>query len=211
MSLAAKLAQGIAQLGLTLPPQAERRLLDYLALLGKWNKVYNLTAVREAPRMVSHHLLDCLAVVPHVAAATLLDVGSGAGLPGIPLALALPRTQVTLLDSSHKKAAFLRQAAIELKLDNVEVVCERMEAWRPAHAYGLVISRAFSELSEFVALAGRFVADGGMLAAMKGAYPYEELEPLPAGYRLQRVVPLVVPGVRGARHLVLIEPARTGS
>ncbi len=208
MSLAAKLAQGIAQLELTLPPQTERRLLDYLALLGKWNKVYNLTAVRETPRMVSYHLLDCLAVAPHVPAETLLDVGSGAGLPGIPLALALPRAQVTLLDSSHKKAAFLRQAAIELKLDNVEVVCERAEAWQPARRYELVISRAFSEVSEFAALAGRFVARGGTLAAMKGVYPHEELEQLPAAYRLKQVVPLEVPGVRGARHLVLIEPAR---
>ena len=208
MSLAAKLAQGVAQLDLTLPPQAERRLLDYLALLGKWNKVYNLTAVREAPRMVSHHLLDCLAVARHVPAATILDVGSGAGLPGIPLALALPRAQVTLLDASHKKAAFLRQAAIELKLDNVEVACERVEAWRPARRYELVISRAFSDLPEFAALAGRLVAGGGVLAAMKGVYPHEELEQLPAGYRLQRVVPLEVPGVRGARHLVLVEPAQ---
>ena len=208
MSLAAKLAQGVAQLDLTLPPQAERRLLDYLALLGKWNKVYNLTAVREAPRMVSHHLLDCLAVARHVPAATILDVGSGAGLPGIPLALALPRAQVTLLDASHKKAAFLRQAAIELKLVNVEVACERVEAWRPARRYELVISRAFSDLPEFAALAGRLVAGGGVLAAMKGVYPHEELEQLPAGYRLQRVVPLEVPGVRGARHLVLVEPAQ---
>ena len=208
MSLAAKLAQGVAQLDLTLPPQAERRLLDYLALLGKWNKVYNLTAVRETPRMVSHHLLDCLAVARHVPAATILDVGSGAGLPGIPLALALPRAQVTLLDASHKKAAFLRQAAIELKLVNVEVACERVEAWRPARRYELVISRAFSDLPEFAALAGCLVADGGVLAAMKGVYPHEELEQLPAGYRLQRVVPLEVPGVRGARHLVLVEPAQ---
>jgi 16S rRNA (guanine527-N7)-methyltransferase len=208
MSLAAKLAQGIAQLELTLPPQAEQRLLDYLALLGKWNKVYNLTAVRETPRMVSHHLLDCLAVTPHVRVATILDVGSGAGLPGIPLALAAPHAQVTLLDSSHKKAAFLRQAAIELKLDNVEVVCERVEAWQPARPYELVISRAFSDLPEFAALAGRLVADGGVLAAMKGVYPYEELEQLPAGYRLKQAVPLAVPGVRGARHLVLLEPAR---
>ena len=211
MNLAAKLAQGIAQLELTLPAQAERRLLDYLALLGKWNKVYNLTAVRETPRMVSHHLLDCLAVARHVPAATILDVGSGAGLPGIPLALAAPRAQVTLLDSSHKKTAFLRQAAIELKLDNVEVVCERVEAWQPVRPYELVISRAFSDLSEFTALSGHLVASGGLLAAMKGVYPHEELEQLPAGYRLKRVVSLDVPGVRGARHLVLIEPAQAGN
>lgn len=207
MSLAAELAQGVAQLGLTLPPQTQQRLLDYLVLLRKWNRVYNLTAVREAPRMVSHHLLDCLALVPHVSAATILDVGSGAGLPGIPLALALPRVQVTLLESNHKKAAFLRQAAIELKLANAEVVCERVEAWRPARQFELVVSRAFSDLPEFAALAGRLVDAGGELAAMKGVYPYEELAELPAAFKLKRVVPLTVPGLRAQRHLVLLDPA----
>lgn len=206
MSLAAKLAQGIVQLGLALPPPTQQRLLDYLALLQKWNKVYNLTAVREAQKMVGHHLLDCLAVVPHVSAATILDVGSGAGLPGIPLALALPRAQVTLLDSGRKKAAFLRQAVIELKLANGEVVCERVEDWRPSRRFELVISRAFSDLPEFAALAGHLVAPGGVLAAMKGVYPHAELAQLPAEYRLKQALPLPVPGVRGERHLVLIEP-----
>lgn len=206
MSLAAKLAQGIVQLGLALPPPPQQRLLDYVALLQKWNKVYNLTAVREAQKMVGHHLLDCLAVVPHVSAATILDVGSGAGLPGIPLALALPRAQVTLLDSGRKKAAFLRQAVIELKLANAEVVCERVEDWRPSRRFELVISRAFSDLPEFAALAGHLVAHGGVLAAMKGVYPHAELAQLPAEYRLKQALPLHVPGVRGERHLVLIEP-----
>lgn len=206
MSLAAKLAQGIVQLGLALPPPTQQRLLDYLALLQKWNKVYNLTAVREAQKMVGHHLLDCLAVVPHVSAATILDVGSGAGLPGIPLTLALPRAQVTLLDSGRKKAAFLRQAVIELKLANAEVVCERVEDWRPSRRFELVISRAFSDLPEFAALAGHLVAPGGVLAAMKGVYPHAELAQLPAEYRLKQALPLHVPGVRGERHLVLIEP-----
>ncbi|MBI2295459.1 MAG: 16S rRNA (guanine(527)-N(7))-methyltransferase RsmG [Betaproteobacteria bacterium] len=206
MSLAPKLAQGIVQLGLALPPPTQQRLLDYVALLQKWNKVYNLTAVREAQKMVGHHLLDCLAVAPHVSAATILDVGSGAGLPGIPLALALPRAQVTLLDSGHKKAAFLRQAVIELKLANAEVVCERIEDWRPSRRFELVISRAFSDLPEFAARAGHLVARGGVLAAMKGGYPHAELAQLPPGYRLQQALPLHVPGVRGERHLVLIEP-----
>lgn len=206
MSLAAKLAQGIVQLGLALPPPTQQRLLDYVALLQKWNKVYNLTAVREAQKMVGHHLLDCLAVVPHVSAATILDVGSGAGLPGIPLALALPRAQVTLLDSGRKKAAFLRQAVIELKLANAEVVCERVEDWRPSRRFELVISRAFSDLPEFAELAGHLVAPGGVLAAMKGVYPHAELAQLPAEYRLKQALPLPVPGVRGERHLVLIEP-----
>jgi 16S rRNA (guanine527-N7)-methyltransferase len=205
MSLAAQLAEGVAQLNLQLPPQAQAQLLDYLALLQKWNKTYNLTAVREAPRMVSHHLLDCLAIVPHVTASTVLDVGSGAGLPGIPLALAAPQTQVTLLESSHKKAAFLQQAKTELKLDNVTVACERAETWRPGRGFEMVISRAFSDLPEFIAVAGRHVAPGGLLAAMKGVYPDEEIARLPAGWRLRQAIPLTVPGLSAQRHLLLLE------
>jgi len=207
MSLAAQLAQGVAQLDLTLPPQAQPRLLDYLALLQKWNRIYNLTAVREASKLVSHHLLDCLAVVPQVTAGTtVLDVGSGAGLPGIPLALAQPRTHVTLLESSHKKAAFLQQAKFELKLDNVAVACERAQAWRPGRSFEMVISRAFSDLAEFIAAAGRHVAPGGRLAAMKGTYPHEEITRLPQGWRLHEAIPLTVPGLHAKRHVLLLEP-----
>ena len=204
MSLAAQLAQGIAQLDLQLSPQAQTRLLEYLALLQKWSRIYNLTAVREAPRMVSHHLLDCLAIVPRVTAAAVLDVGSGAGLPGIPLALALPRTHVTLLDSSQKKTAFLQQVKFELKLDNAAVVCERVESWRPGRAFDMVISRAFSDLGEFIAAAGAHVAAGGRLAAMKGVYPHEEIARLPRGWRLHETVPLTVPGLHAQRHLLLL-------
>ena len=206
MTLARQLAQGVAQLGLALPGPAQQRLLDYLALLQKWNKVYNLTAVREAPRMVSQHLLDCLAVAPHVGAAAILDVGSGAGLPGIPLALVLPDSRVTLLDANHKKAAFLKQAQIELKLGNVEVVCERVEAWCPGQRYEIVVSRAFSDLAEFVKLAGRHVAPGGRLAAMKGIFPHDEIARLPQGWRLQQGVELTVPALRAQRHLLLLAP-----
>lgn len=204
MSLAAKLAEGVAELKLDLAPHAQQRLLDYLSLLQKWNRTYNLTAVRVASKMVSHHLLDCLAVVPRASADTILDVGSGAGLPGIPLALAAPRARVTLLEASHKKAAFLQQAKLELKLENVAVVCERVEAWRPGRAFEMVISRAFSDLAEFVNLAGRHVAPGGRLAAMKGIYPHEEITQLPAGWRLDEAVPLTVPGLRAQRHLLLL-------
>lgn len=205
MSLAAQLAQGIAQLGLSLPPGTQDRLLNYLALVKKWNQVYNLTAVRDPSKMVSQHLLDCLAVVPHVSAATVLDVGSGAGLPGIPLALALPQTQVTLLDSNQKKAAFLRQAAIELGLNNAAVECVRVETWRPECLFELVISRAVSDLAEYVKLAGHLVAAGGTLAAMKGVYPTEELARLPRAFRLRAAHALSVPGLRAARHLLLFE------
>jgi 16S rRNA (guanine527-N7)-methyltransferase len=207
MSLAGQLAEGIAGLGLDLAPQVQARLLDYLTLLQKWNRTYNLTAVRESAKMVSHHLLDCLAVAPHARGETVLDVGSGAGLPGIPLALAHPRTQVTLLESSHKKTAFLQQAKLELKLDNVAVVCERVETWQAGRTFDVVISRAFSDLAEFVKLAGRHVAPGGRLAAMKGIYPHEELTQLPAGWRLDQALPLAVPGLRAHRHLLLISQA----
>jgi len=204
MTLVRQLAQGVMQLGLALPERAQAGLLDYLALLQKWNKAYNLTAVREAPRMVSQHLLDCLAVVPHVGAATILDVGSGAGLPGIPLALALPDSRLTLLDSNHKKAAFLKQAQIELKLGNVEVVCERVETWRPDRPHEIVISRAFSDLTEFARLAGHQVAPGGRLVAMKGIYPHEEIAQLPQGWRVQQAVELTIPALRAQRHLLML-------
>jgi 16S rRNA (guanine527-N7)-methyltransferase len=204
MTLAQQLAQGVLQLGFTLPEGAQQRLLEYLALLQKWNRVYNLTAVREGTRMVSQHLLDCLAAAPHIGAATLLDVGSGAGLPGIPLALALPDSRVTLLDSNHKKAAFLKQAVMELKLVNAEVVCERAETWSPSTTFEVVISRAFSDLAEFVSVAGRHAAAGGRLMAMKGVHPYEEIAQLPPGWQVRQVMPLTVPGLRAQRHLVTL-------
>ena len=204
MTLAQQLAQGISELGLTLPAGAQERLLAYLGLLQKWNRVYNLTAVRDTHRMVSQHLLDCLAATPHVAGETLLDVGSGAGLPGIPLALALPDSRITLLDSNHKKAAFLRQAVAELKLVHIEVVCERAEIWKPPRGFTVVISRAFSDLAEFVSLAGRHVAPGGRLVAMKGVHPYEEIAQLPHGWEVLQVIPLQIPGLRAQRHLVSI-------
>lgn len=206
MSLADKLAQGIAALGLPLDAQTQRKLLDYIALLTKWNRVHNLTAVRDSTKMVSNHLLDCLAVIPHLTPGSVADVGSGAGLPGIPLALAWRGQPVALIESSHKKAAFLRQTVIELGLDNAQVVCERVEAWVPPRAYDIVISRAFSDLPEFVQLAGRLCAPDGTLAAMKGVHPYAELAQLPPTYKLRSVIPLKVPDVRAERHLVLVDP-----
>ena len=206
MRLAEKLAQGVAELGLPVPVETQRKLSDYLALITKWNRIHNLTAVRASADMVSSHLLDCLAVVPHLEAASVLDVGSGAGLPGIPLALMWPQTQVTLLDSNHKKAAFLRQAVIELGLGNAEVICERVETWQPAQPYDLVISRALSDLSEFLQLAGRHCAPHGTVAAMKGVYPHAELAELPQDCEVMRLVALKVPGLEAQRHLVLLSP-----
>lgn len=205
MSFAATLEQGVEKLGVRLPPSAGQKLLDYLVLMQKWNRVYSLTAIRDASKSVSHHLLDSLAVVPHLKGGQVLDVGSGPGLPGIPVAIARPDWHVTLLDSNHKKAAFLQQAVAELKVTNAEVRRERVEQWRPPMTFDVVISRAFSELADFVRLAGHLLAPEGRLAAMKGLYPYEEIAQMPDGYRVDRVVPLSVPGVEGERHLVMIE------
>ena len=204
MTLDAALALGLETLGLDLPDAAKARLLAYLGLIEKWNRVYNLTAVREPEKMLSHHLLDSLAVAPHLSGNTLLDVGSGAGLPGIPLAIARPELAVTLLEANHKKAAFLRQAVIELALSNAQVVDERVEGWQAPHEYDIVISRAFSDLTEFVTLAARHCAHGGTLAAMKGVYPFEELAQLPPGYEMSDAIPLAVPGMKAERHLVLL-------
>ena len=213
MSTAAQttLADGLARLQLELPPETQQKLLDYVALVQKWNKVYNLTAVRETDKILTHHLLDSLAVVPHVAnATTILDVGSGAGLPGIPLALALPQAQITLLDSNQKKTAFLHQALIELQLRNAGVVCERAEKFQSNQLFSVVVSRAFSDLAAFVAQTGRLVAPGGTLLAMKGVHPADEIAQLTGSeseFTLSGVTPLSVPGLDAERHLVFLKAA----
>ncbi|MGC2518135.1 MAG: 16S rRNA (guanine(527)-N(7))-methyltransferase RsmG [Burkholderiales bacterium] len=205
--LDAQLERGLAGLGLALDRQARIKLLDYLALIEKWNRVFNLTAIRDGEKMISVHLLDCLAVTPHIGGTRILDVGSGAGLPGIPLAVVKPELQVTLLDSNHKKAAFLKQAIAELQLKNASVACERVETWRPAEKFDCIISRALGELAEFVALAKHLLAPAGVFAAMKGVHPFEEIERLPPGFRVKQVLPLSVPGLDAERCLVLIERA----
>lgn len=229
MSLAHQLAAGIAALGLDLPPDGEARLLAYLALLDKWNRVYNLTAVREPERMVSHHLLDSLAVVPHFSGASLplstplthagegasvmpnaikvLDVGSGGGLPGIPLAIARPDLQVTLIDSIAKKTAFLQQVKAELSLVNLSVATGRVEAFHPETGFDLITSRAFSDLKEFVTLTRHLLKPGGRWLAMKGLYPNEELALLPNDVKVSADHALVVPGLDASRHVIVLEPA----
>lgn len=202
------LAEGLARLKLDLPAEAQDKLLTYLVLMHKWNRVYNLTAVRDESKMLTHHLLDSLAVVPHVGdAKTILDVGSGAGLPGIPLALALPQAQITVLDSNHKKTTFMRQAKMQLALANVSVVCERVEKYPSKHTHSVVISRAFAELTEFAAMAGHLVAPGGQLIAMKGADPASEIGKLKNGFVSTGVTRLDVPGLDAERHLVFLKAA----
>jgi 16S rRNA (guanine527-N7)-methyltransferase len=197
---------GLAALGLDLPASARSKLLDYVALIAKWNQVHNLTAIREPLKMVTHHLLDSLAVLKVIdgPACRLIDIGSGAGLPGIPLAIARPDWSVTLLDSNHKKGVFLQQAVGELGLPNVEVVVDRVEAFRPALGFGKVISRAFSDLPEFAELSAHLRAPGGALLAMKGVYPYEEVLQLSPDLGEVEVHRLSVPGVEAERHLVSI-------
>jgi 16S rRNA (guanine527-N7)-methyltransferase len=208
MSSAAQLDQGLDALGITLTPQQREKLIAYLVLLAKWNAIHNLTAVREESKMVSHHVLDSLTVLPqlesHMKRGRLLDVGSGGGLPGIPLAIARAEMPVTLLDSNQKKSAFLKQAVIELQLPNVVVVNQRVEDYAPAQLFATIISRAFADLGEFVTAAKHLLAPGGLFAAMKGLHPHEEIAQLPAGFRLQHTVRLTVPGVIAERHLLLI-------
>lgn len=202
MSPAEELQHGITELELALDAEAQRKLLDYLALLHKWNKVYNLTAVRDPQQMVSHHLLDSLAVLPHLWAGRWLDVGCGAGLPGLVLAVARPDWSFALLDSNSKKTGFAQQAVIELGLCNVSVHCERVEGWQPVERFDGIISRAFSELGEFLRNTRHLMAPQGRWAAMKGA-PQQELAGLPDGCRVERVIPLQVPGLDAARSLVI--------
>lgn len=219
MSLAVQLADGIAALALAIPETAQIRLLQYLALIQKWNKVHNLTAVREPETMLVRHLLDSLAVLPYIGGGSrILDVGSGAGLPGIPLAIARPDWHVVLVESNHKKAVFLQQARLELGLENVEVMTERVENIAPNKGFDTIISRAFSHLVDFVELAGHLCAeasekggDGGRLVAMKGVYPHEELEQLPAEFIAEKIFPITVPGLNAARHLVMIKHARVAT
>jgi 16S rRNA (guanine527-N7)-methyltransferase len=203
MSLETTLKSGLTALDLVLPQETQIKLLDYLALLAKWNKVHNLTAVRELDDMVTLHLLDSFSILSHLHSQHILDVGSGAGLPGIPIALVWPECQVTVLDSSHKKAAFLRQAKAELGINNLEVVCERVEEYQPEKKFQTVISRAFSDLSEFVRLTSHLLAEGGSWMAMKGVYPYDELEQVK--HMQTQVLALTIPGLDAQRHLVLLQ------
>lgn len=203
---ASLLRQGIAGTGLALPAAAMDQLAAYLDLLVKWNRVYNLTAIRDEARLVSHHVLDSLAVVSHLPEGNLVDIGSGAGLPGIPVAIACPGRAVTLLDSNHKKGAFLKQAVAELGLAGTRVVIERAEAYRPGETFKTVISRAFSDLADFVKLAGHLCASDGVLIAMKGLYPDDEIAQLPASWGVRDTVRLEILPLEASRHLIFMRP-----
>ena len=208
MSLESRIADGAAALAIQLPEGAAARLAAHIALIEKWNRVHNLTAVREPEQMVVLHVLDSLSLLPQLeGVATVLDVGTGAGFPGMALAIARPEAEVTLLDSSHKKCTFLEQARGEIGITNARVVCERVEQWKPSTRFGAVVSRAFADLSDFVAQAGHLLAPGGRILAMKGVYPYDEIARIPATHRVAEVVELRVPSLDAKRHVVRIEAA----
>lgn len=203
MTPAAALSRGLQELALELPAGATERLLAYVALLEKWNRTYNLSAIRDPLAMVSHHLLDSLAVRGELPAGTLVDVGAGAGLPGIPLAIAEPQRRITLNEANEKKGAFLRQAVIELRLTNASVYIGRVERWRPQPRFEIAICRGFASLAEFIASCRHLVSPGGTLAAMKGIYPAEELARVPQDCDCRDVRKLYVPLLDADRHLVL--------
>lgn len=202
MSLPEELRLGIDQLEIVLSVQAQDKLLKYLDLLSKWNKIYNLTAIRDPHQMVSLHLLDSLSVIKHLWPGRWLDVGCGAGLPGIVLAIAQPDWRITMLDSNSKKTSFVQQAIIELGLTNANVICARVEDWRPTESFNGIISRAYAELNDFLRSTRHLMAEHGSWAAMKGL-PEQELARLPGGCRVDHVIPLHVPGLHAARSLVI--------
>lgn len=197
---AQRLAAGLAELGLDLPADAQAKLLAFRDLLLKWNKTYNLTALRDPAQAISHHLLDSLAILPHLGDGPLLDVGSGGGLPAIPLAIARPELAISMVDTVQKKATFLRQAAIELGLGNVTVHHARVEEMQGQYAQ--ISSRAFAEIALFVKLTRHLLAPDGQWLAMKGIQPDDEISALPTGIAVAQIIPLHVPGLDAERHLI---------
>ena len=197
------LASGLAALDITLAAEAQHKLLAFRDLLLKWNKTYNLTALRDPAQAISHHLLDSLAILPHVGTGNLLDVGSGGGLPGIPLAIARPDLSVSMVDTVQKKTTFLQQAVIELALKNVTVHHARVEEMQGQ--YDQISSRAFAEIGLFISLTRHLLAPNGRWLAMKGVRPDDELNALPADITVEAIIPLTVPGLDAERHLIILK------
>jgi len=207
MNLEQQLAQGITAMGLDISEQQQAALMDYLRLLEKWNKAFNLTAVRDPAEMVSRHLLDSLSILPYVKGPRCIDVGSGGGLPGIPLAIVRPDLEITLLDSNGKKSRFQFQAVTALKLNNVQVENKRVEQYQPEQRFDQIISRAFSSMEDMVNWTLHFADQDTQWLAMKGVYPEDELAALPGDILCPAVHVLNVPGTDGERHLVELKRA----
>jgi 16S rRNA (guanine527-N7)-methyltransferase len=215
-----RLWAGVRELGLALTPDQGNRLLDYLALLQRWNRVYNLTAVRAPAQMLTHHLLDSLAVVGPLQryadgrALRLLDVGSGGGLPGVVVAITCPALTVHCVDAVAKKATFVRQVAVQLGLRNLQGVHARIETLRAGEAgdgYDIVCSRAFASLADFTAWSRAALNPGGIWMAMKGRHPAEEIAALPSDVAVFHVEPVVVPGLDAERCIVWMRPAASAA
>ena len=200
--VAASLEQGLA--AMSLPAELAGPLLQYLALLDRWNKTYNLTAIRDPREMVTRHLLDSLAMAPFFSTGTLADLGTGPGLPGIPLAITHPGLQVTLVESNGKKCRVMREALRKLGLSNARVAESRAEALDEPGAYDNLTARAMDTLAGIIAVGGHLLRPGGRLLAMKGVVPHEEIAALPAGWQVESITPLQVPGLVGERHLVVV-------
>jgi 16S rRNA (guanine527-N7)-methyltransferase len=198
-----RLDAGISALGIALDDAAIVRLLDYVDLLERWNAAYNLTAVRDPAEMVTRHLIDSLAILPYVSGATLADLGSGAGLPGVPLAIAAPTRETLLVDSNGKKARFLREAVRRLDLKHVRVAESRVED--VAGTFDCITARAFASLGEMLGWGGHLLAPQGVWLAMKGRVPDDELAAVPSDFRVERIVTLNVPNLDAARHLVILK------
>ena len=209
MTQTALLGSGIAEMGLNVSCETQEKLLVYLTLLQKWNKVYNLTAVRDPLEMVTLHLLDCLSVLPYIISNNLLDVGSGGGLPGIVLAICKPELQVTTIDTVQKKAIFMRQVKGELSLGNLTVENTRVENYQPNEKFEAIISRAFSDVALFIKLTRHLLVQHGQWLAMKGQVPHEELASLTViekhTINIKNILPLTVTGLNAQRHLLVLE------
>ena len=203
-SLLDKLAEGLAALPLELNASVQSGLIDYLHLLVKWNRAYNLTAVRQPEQMVTRHLLDSLVIGPYLQGPRILDVGTGAGLPGIPLALAYPDLHFTLLDSNGKKIRFVTQAVAELGLTNVDVIQSRIEAFQPECRFDTITARAYASIEELISQTTRLLADKGQYLIMKGVYPVAEVEAIPSAYRVEAIHQLNVPKLDAERHLLVV-------
>ena len=205
MTLQSRFDALLAQTTLTITPTQQRQLLGLVELLDKWNKAYNLTSVRDPQEMLVRHIFDSLAVAPWLEGERFIDVGTGPGLPGLPLAILFPAREFVLLDSLGKRIRFSRQVVLELGLTNVTPVQSRVEAYQPEQGFDGVLSRAFASLADMLHWCHHLPAATGCFLALKGQYPHEELASLPAGFVLQSVHPLQVPELDGERHLVIVK------
>lgn len=201
-----KLERLLVKAGITLPEHQKQQLVDYVGLLDKWNKAYNLTSVRNPDEMLVRHILDSIVVEPHLQGARFIDVGTGPGLPGIPLAIVRPDAHFTLLDSLGKRVRFLRQVQHELKLDNITPVQSRVEDFPAEPPFDGVISRAFASLTDMINWCRHLPGEHGRFYALKGLRPDDELQTLPVGVEVDEIVRLKVPELEGERHLVIIRP-----